>query len=104
MTEAAQPLTPAKISTSTAAATPGGSTTPPLLVDAREAGRLCSVSRSLWLSLHGQGRVPRPVCLGRRMLWSIAELRSWIAAGCPPRDRWEASRVLEAGTRGSRRR
>jgi len=31
-----------------------------------------------------------PVRLGRKVLWVTDELRRWLAAGAPPRLRWEA--------------
>jgi predicted DNA-binding transcriptional regulator AlpA len=62
----------------------------PLLVDAREAARLCGVSRATWWALHSSGRVPLPVRLGRRTLWAAMELTAWTESGCPPRDRWQA--------------
>lgn len=34
--------------------------------------------------------VPRPVPLGRRTIWRVAELEEWVNAGCPARERWEA--------------
>ena len=98
MTERAEVPTPTI--TPTSATTTGA----PLLVDAVESGRLCGVSRSMWLSLADQGRTPRSIRLGRRRLWSRQTLISWVAAGCPPRDRWEASHILEAGTQQGRRR
>jgi len=71
-----------------------------LLVDSTEASRLCGISRTMWWSLHSAGRVPMPVRLGRRTLWSVEELRGWIAAGCPPRERWLAE---DAGKQVDRR-
>lgn len=70
-----------------------GRAPPPLLVDAREAARLCGVGRTLWLQLASAGRVPMPVRLGRRTLWRCrgpGGLAEWVAAGCPGRDRWQA--------------
>jgi predicted DNA-binding transcriptional regulator AlpA len=64
----------------------------PLAVDARAAARLCSVSRSLWFVMDSAGQVPEGVRLGRRRVWPLAELRAWLAAGCPSRDRWQAIR------------
>ena len=65
-----------------------------LLVGAAEAGRLCGVSRSTFWALHAAGKAPRPLKLGRRTVGRIAELRAWVEAGCPPRERWhwEATR------------
>lgn len=64
----------------------------PLAVDAIEAAHLCGVSPNHWWKLHNSGRCPAPIRLGRRCLWRVAELREWMAAGCPPRDRWKAER------------
>ena len=74
---------------------------PPLLVDAKEAARLCGVGRSLWLQLNSSGRTPAPIRLGRRTLWisqGPGGLTEWVAAGCPGRDRWQA--MKENRTRG----
>jgi len=60
-----------------------------LLLDAKEAARLCGVSRSLWFRLHSSGRCPLPVRLGRRTLWRRAELVRWVESGCPERLKWE---------------
>lgn len=54
-----------------------------LLVDAKGASALCSVSVSSWSRLHASGRVPRPVKLGGRVLWRVEELRRFVAANCP---------------------
>jgi predicted DNA-binding transcriptional regulator AlpA len=61
----------------------------PLLVDVREAARLCGIGRSTWFRLHSAGRVPLPIKLGRRTLWNRLELALWTAAGCPSRLKWE---------------
>jgi predicted DNA-binding transcriptional regulator AlpA len=76
--------------TDTSAASP----TPrePFAVDATEAARLCGVSRAHWWKLDSSGRCPAPIRLGRRCLWRVDELRAWMAAGCPPRDRWKTER------------
>jgi len=61
-----------------------------LLLGSDDAARACGISRTAWWALQSQGRVPAPVRLGRRTLWSVDELRAWVAAGCPPRERWLA--------------
>jgi predicted DNA-binding transcriptional regulator AlpA len=60
-----------------------------LLLDAKEAAALCGIGRSYWLRLHSSGRVPLPLRLGRRTLWSRAEVTRWVDAGLPDRQRWE---------------
>ena len=62
----------------------------PLLVDAKEAARLCGIAESTFWALHSAGKVPMPVRLGRRTLWRAAELAAWTDAGCPARERWDA--------------
>lgn len=71
-------------------------TTGRLLVGAADAAALCGVSRSTWWMFHSSGRVPAPIRLGRRTLWRADELRRWVDAGCPARERWEA---LQEGRR-----
>lgn len=66
----------------------------PGLVDARGAASFCGVSRAHWMAMHSAGRVPLPIHLGRRRLWSVADLGNWIAADCPERADWEALKVV----------
>ncbi|MHC4414655.1 MAG: helix-turn-helix domain-containing protein [Planctomycetota bacterium] len=61
----------------------------PLLLTADQAGRLCSVSGRTWQRWSSEGAVPAPVRIGRRRRWRTDELRQWVAAGCPARERWE---------------
>lgn len=62
----------------------------PLLLDAAEAAQLVGIGRSTFYRLDETGGVPRCVRLGRMRRWRSDELHAWIAAGCPPRARWEA--------------
>jgi predicted DNA-binding transcriptional regulator AlpA len=61
----------------------------PLRVDARAASAMLGVGRTLWLNLVASGRAPRPVRLGRRVLWVREELIKWVRNKCP---RQEAKR------------
>ena len=62
----------------------------PLLLTARRAAALCGKSLRTWRSWDSAGQIPRPVRLGRSVLWRLDELRDWVAAGCPRRAEWEA--------------
>jgi excisionase family DNA binding protein len=42
--------------------------------------------------MNSSGKLPRPVRFGRAVRWRVAEIQSWLAAGAPSRDRWEAKR------------
>lgn len=63
---------------------------PALLVAAKSAGAMCSKSLRTWRTWDSAGLIPRPVRIGRSTLWSVDELKAWIAAGCPRRAEWEA--------------
>lgn len=63
----------------------------PLLLDARQSAELLGMSRSGFLKLHSQGRIPLPLRLSARVVrWRRLELERWTEAGCPARDRWDA--------------
>jgi excisionase family DNA binding protein len=60
-----------------------------LLVDAAEAARLCSVSRSTFLRLDRAGLIgPRSIKLGKLRRWDRRALERWIEAACPAREAW----------------
>lgn len=60
----------------------------PLAVAAPLAAELVGISERMWRSLDSRAQVPPPIRLGSRRLWGLDELRRWIAAGAPPRERW----------------
>ena len=63
-----------------------------LAVSADEFAELLGISkRHLW-SLNAQGKLPRPIRLGRSVRWRLDEIRDWLAAGAPDRDCWEETR------------
>ena len=66
----------------------------PTLCDISEVARLLGISRAHACKLNSTGLLPSPMRLGRRTLWSRAELVDWIAAGVPSRDRWETMRQV----------
>ena len=70
----------------------GHATLAPLLVNASGAGHLLGVSERSWRRLDQAGLVPTAIKVGRQWRWSVAELACWVAAGCPPRLRWERPR------------
>ena len=42
--------------------------------------------------LDSAGKLPRPVRLGRSVRWPVTEIESWLNAGGPDRQRWQAIR------------
>ena len=57
----------------------------PFLVDDKQAASLLSVSRAHFLKLRDSGRIDvTPISLGRRKLYSVNGLKSWVDGGCKP--------------------
>ena len=60
-----------------------------LLVGADRAASMLGIGRSLLYELNSSGKLgPLPMKLGRRTLFCVKELREWIDAGMPPRQKW----------------
>jgi predicted DNA-binding transcriptional regulator AlpA len=58
-------------------------------VDARRLAKLLCLGLRTIRTMDAGGKLPRPVRIGGRVLWSVTELRAWLAAGCPDRETWE---------------
>ncbi len=71
-------------------ATPTSAATIRLAISADEMAELLGISRAHVWRLHSQGRIPRPVRLGRAVRWDRATIERWLAVGAPTRERWEA--------------
>jgi hypothetical protein len=60
-----------------------------LLTDAAGVAKLLKVSKRHIQSLDSSGRLgPMGISLGRSRRWRVDEIRRWIAANCPTRERW----------------
>jgi len=66
-----------------------------LMTGREQAALACGVSVQSWDRHNKAGRVPKPIRLGGRLLWCVAELREWCAAGCPDRKSWEAMKSAQ---------
>ncbi|MBK8915406.1 MAG: helix-turn-helix domain-containing protein [Phycisphaerales bacterium] len=60
-----------------------------IALSAEEVADVLGISRAHVWKLHSIGKLPRPVRLGRVVRWDRKILEAWLAAGAPPRDRWE---------------
>ena len=65
-------------------------TMPVLAVNAEKAAAMVGSCRASWYMLVNQGLAPQGFRLGKRHLWSVAELSEWVRAGCPPAVKWRA--------------
>jgi predicted DNA-binding transcriptional regulator AlpA len=62
------------------------------MTDARGVGRMLHIGYRTARGYDASGKLPKPIRLGGKVLWSIDELRNWIKAGCPDRATWERVR------------
>lgn len=65
---------------------------PALMADAHGVARMLGIGYRTVRTYDSAGKLPTPLRLGAKVLWSVAELREWIAAGCPDRSTWAAIR------------
>ena len=65
----------------------------PLVADARRLARLLDCGVRTVRTLDAGGRLPAPIRIGGRVVWRVAEIRAWLAAGAPDRQTWEAIRA-----------
>ena len=72
-----------------------------LLVPARQAAEMCGTSERTWRTWDAGGLVPCPVTIGRAKFWRTAELRAWVAHGCPPKPRGTSDEAEKADRGGA---
>ena len=66
--------------------TPSGDSKAPIpceLITAVQLADLLSISERTLYRLKSTGQLPKPISLGGSVRWRLAEVRSWIAQGCP---------------------
>jgi hypothetical protein len=64
----------------------------PALVGVEDAASMLGISVTAFKTLDRTGQLgPMPVRVGmcRRRLYKVSELRAWVEAGCPNREKWQ---------------
>lgn len=62
---------------------------PAMLISAADLSReFGGISTRTIRRLDQQGRLPRPIRVGRAVRWRRTEIVAWVAAGGPPRNEW----------------
>lgn len=67
----------------------------PVLVGIEDAASMLGISTTAFKALDRTGLIgPMPIRIGtlQRRLYSVCELRRWTEAGCPTRERWQATK------------
>jgi len=62
-----------------------------LLLSQSELARLLNLSSRTISRMNASRKIPKPVRVGRSVRWRRAEIKRWVAAGCPNRSEWEAA-------------
>jgi predicted DNA-binding transcriptional regulator AlpA len=62
-----------------------------LLWSAAEVAAVIGVSSRTVRRMDVAATLPQPVMVGRAVKWRAADIRGWVAAGCPGRNEWEAA-------------
>jgi len=53
-----------------------------------QAARFVGMGTSTWDRHDAAGLIPEALRIGGVKVWSVAELKAWLAAGCPDRAAW----------------
>jgi predicted DNA-binding transcriptional regulator AlpA len=62
------------------------------VVTAKELGKILAVAvRTIW-RYDEEGKIPRPLRIGRSVRWRLNEIQDWLNCGAPRREVWEARR------------
>ncbi len=64
----------------------------PIAVDARGLTQLLPFGLRTIRTMDAAGKLPKPIRVGTRVLWRVAEIRAWLAADAPDRQTWAAIR------------
>jgi predicted DNA-binding transcriptional regulator AlpA len=78
--------------------------TKPLCVDRAGLAAMLNVSVRQVDRLDSGAKIPAALALGRCKRWYVEEIRAWIAAGAPPRSRWNSTWNLRSALAAPRTR
>ena len=68
----------------------------PLLLSSKDVAKVLGISERLFYSLKASGKIgPLPIRkFNKRTLWSRKEMDSWVDAGCPTLEQWQAMKTI----------
>ncbi len=65
------------------------------LLTAKDAAKLCRLSKRSWFRLSSAGRIPKPVRIGGSVRWRQSDIELWFSMNCPDRKEFEARKEAE---------
>ena len=60
------------------------------LLTAKDAAKLCRLSKRSWFRLHACGKVPAPIRIGGSLRWRLSDIELWQSLSCPDRATFDA--------------
>lgn len=62
----------------------------PLLLSVKDTAKTLGISKPMLYQMISDGRFGlMPIKFGRKRLYPVDELKNWIKAGCPIREKWQ---------------
>ncbi|KPJ65379.1 MAG: hypothetical protein AMJ43_10860 [Coxiella sp. DG_40] len=61
-----------------------------LTATAKDAAKICRLSKRSWFRLNSCGKVPAPVKIGGSVRWRLSDIKLWLEWNCPDRKTFEA--------------
>ena len=68
-------------------------------ISAKDYAQRYSLSHRTIFRLSAEGKLPRPVRIGRATRWRLADIELWEKLGCPDRQKFEALQKEESVTK-----
>lgn len=62
------------------------------LLTAKDAAKICRLSKRSWFRLSSAHRIPAPVKIGGSVRWRLSDIELWLSMSCPNRQEFEARR------------
>jgi predicted DNA-binding transcriptional regulator AlpA len=69
-----------------------------LVVDAKRLAKLLCAGVRTVRTWDAAGKLPAPIRIGGRVVWRVDEIRAWLDAGAPDREKWAAIRAARKPT------
>ena len=63
--------------------------TEPLLLRPRQAAEMLAIKERKFHDLKAQGKLPKPLKIGRCLVYRVADLKLWVELGMPNLERFE---------------
>ena len=60
------------------------------LLTAKDAAKLCRLSKRSWFRLSSAGQIPRSVRIGGSVRWRLSDVEQWLEWNCPDLRKFEA--------------